>query len=343
MVKRFRIVLMCFFLLLFALPARTSQGKEVILGGQMIGISLKTSGMKVVGYYFIRQHGLLFCPGEKAGIAIGDELLAFDSQPLIMTDDVSRTVKIRGQERKSIHVVVMHENKKKQVLLTPAYDEIAKEYRIGLYLRDATSGVGTLTFIDPITFRYGALGHRILDEDSQGTLNRQGKIRDAFVIAIDRAREGHPGAKQSIVGRKILGEGTIDRNSSFGIYGKLSSRILPPQNRMLAPVADISQIHPGQAQLYTVLHGQVVQPFAVRIERVFAQDHAQGKGMLIRVVDPTLIRESGGILQGMSGSPIVQGGKLVGAVTHVFLNNPLEGYAIYAKWMVSQVQGLQSK
>jgi stage IV sporulation protein B len=207
-------------------------------------------------------------------------------------------------------------------------------YRVGLYVRDRASGVGTLTFVDRITGRFGALGHLVTDNDTGQALTvKSGQIVAATVASVEASQKGAPGSKRSVVVAHERVLGAIEKNTQFGIFGDWSGDM--PQDAEMS-IALHRQVYPGHAQMLTVIKGEKVEAFDIEIERVNEQNLPAQKGLVIKVTDERLLREVGGIVQGMSGSPIVQDGRLVGAVTHVFVNDPTRGYGILAEWMVQE-------
>ncbi len=227
-----------------------------------------------------------------------------------------------------------------QSTVIPYFCQKEQDFRIGLYIRDNAAGVGTLTFYEPHSNYYGALGHVITDLDTNTALEiNEGLIVRADVIDIKAAQRGQPGEKAGIFreGKDIVG--SIEKNTSFGIYGKLrniSDHTTPYPHPL--PLALTFEVEAGPAELLTVIEGNKIQSFKIQIEKTTNQNRPGDKGMVIRVVDEDLLRVTGGIVQGMSGSPIIQNGRLAGAVTHVFVNDPTRGYAIYAEWMARECE-----
>ena len=210
----------------------------------------------------------------------------------------------------------------------------SKQWRIGLYIRDDAAGVGTLTYVDRQNQTFGALGHIIADlETSQALEVREGKIMRSHVTAIDQGRSGHPGEKRSIIVEEQQVLGRFNKNTNIGIFGDVLEDITVNQ---ALPVALVDDVMPGQAEILTVIQGEQVERFQVEIVRVAKQYAPSSKGLVIKVTDPDLLQRTGGIVQGMSGSPILQNGRLVGAVTHVFINKPDTGYGVFAEWMVRE-------
>ena len=202
---------------------------------------------------------------------------------------------------------------------------------MGLYIRDSAAGVGTLTFYDPVTKKYGALGHVISDVDTQKPIVvHDGHIVRSSVTSIEKGSNGDPGEKLANFSGNRDTLGTIEKNSSFGIFGTLKNTTL--KNNIYdekMPITLSTHVKEGPAKILTVVEGETVEQFDIEIVSSIPQKEPATKGMIIKVTDPKLIEATGGIVQGMSGSPIIQDGKLVGAVTHVFVNDPTSGYGCH--------------
>lgn len=312
-------------------------GMEVMAGGHSIGIKLHEEGIIVAGYYYLEKETESFSPAQEGGIQIGDILLKVNG---INLRDVNRAEEIikRESSKGPLTFLLNRKGNILQATVIPYFWPQDQEYRIGLYIRDNAAGVGTLTFYDPKSNYYGALGHIITDLDTNSALEiNEGVIVRADVIDVKAAQRGQPGEKAGIFreGKDIVG--SIEKNTPFGIYGRLSniSEHITPYPDPL-PLALSFQVEPGPAEILTVIEGNKIQSFKIEIERTANQNKPGDKGMIIRVVDENLLEVTGGIIQGMSGSPIIQNGKLVGAVTHVFVNDPTRGYGIYAEWMARE-------
>ena len=212
-------------------------------------------------------------------------------------------------------------------------------FMIGLYVDDGVAGVGTLTFYKPNTKEYGALGHVITESNSGIQINvRDGRIVKANISGINYGRKGIPGEKRGSFYSVQNVMGTITKNSNYGIYGKLKFIPENPYFQDTIPVATISQVKKGPAKIYTVVKEDKIEEYDINIDRVYRQATPDSRGLIITITDPDLKKMTGGIIQGMSGSPIIQNNKIVGAVTHVFINEPMKGYGVFAEWMLLETQ-----
>ena len=307
-------------------------------GGQPVGILLRTDGILVVGYSPIQIQREEVYPAEKAGIQAGDVILSANGTQVVHDDELAILVNQLGMEGSDITLEIQRQNRTLNKTVSPVYCEETDSYRIGLLIRDNAGGVGTLTFVEPNSMQYGALGHMIANSETQRKLSiLNGKLVAADIQGIKKGTAGTPGEK---IGRFVNNDalGSIDKNTSSGIFGIISDRDILSETieTKPLPIADVSEIETGPAMIYTALDGTQVQAFAVEIEKVIPSAR-DGKSMVIRVTDPALLAHTGGIVQGMSGSPIIQNGKIIGAVTHVFINDPTRGYGIFIENMLKEL------
>lgn len=308
---------------------------RMVAGGQSIGVVLQSEGVLVVGNSEIEETAGGVNPAKEAGIEVGDVIVSIDGISVETDMDVAACIDRCGQEKREAEILLRRGAQMLTVRVRPVLCKETKRYRIGLFVRDRAVGVGTLTFYDPETRGYGALGHVIADGDTNQTVAcRSGKIVPASVSGIQSGTAGHPGEK---IGNFINEEqivGTIEKNTKFGIYGKVHRGMESYMDGPVVEVASMQQVETGAAEMLTVVDGQTVERFAIEIEKVNLQSAPEGKGLVLRVTDERLLARTGGIVQGMSGSPILQNGKLVGAVTHVFVHDPARGYGCFMDWML---------
>lgn len=308
---------------------------EVIPGGIPIGVKLNTKGSIVVSISdVIGMDGKIYRPAKDAGIVEGDVILAVNDIEIKQAEDITDIINKENGEQVTLKI-----NRKGQVLYIPVKPVKSQEglYRLGLWVRDQTAGVGTLTFIIPDKRIYGALGHAITDIDTGRILDvYEGEIFDAKIVSVNHGMRGKPGEIKAIFLNDESRLGNIEKNTAFGIYGILYKDIEKNFGNALIPVALQSQIKEGPAQLLTTIDDNGIQAFNIEIQKVIRQNKPGSKSLIIKVTDPRLINKTGGIVQGMSGSPIIQDNKLVGAVTHVFINDPTKGYGVFAEWMLKE-------
>ncbi|MED0681306.1 SpoIVB peptidase [Aneurinibacillus thermoaerophilus] len=308
---------------------------KVIPGGQSIGVQLHTTGVLVVGHHQVESRGKKFSPGEFADVKVGDMIIGINDVTIHNMDQVGKIVNEAGKQGKTIKLKILRGKQKLTVDLKPALEDKDNTYRMGLYIRDSAAGVGTLTFYDPESKKYGALGHVISDMDTGKPITvGKGHVVQSNVTSIERGRNGAPGEKYAQFRNERVKLGTIEKNTLFGIFGTMKQLPDDALTTEPIPIALSEQVKTGPAEIYTVVNGQKVEKFKIEIVNTIPQKYPATKGLIIKVTDPVLLKKTGGIVQGMSGSPIIQDGKLVGAVTHVFVNDPTSGYGTYIEWML---------
>lgn len=331
------------FKLLGIIPVRTVEVDvlppiKVIPGGHSIGVVLHSHGVIVVGNSPIKTaDGQYVNPAKDAGINVGDVILSINGTPVQSDSQVADIIDSCGQDKRQLNLLVKRNEERLQITLTPVLCDETRRYRVGLFVRDSAAGVGTLTFYEPKSNIYGALGHVISDSDTNQPIDcDQGKIVMATVSGIQHGKRGQPGEKIGVFIEEDQLLGNIQKNTQFGIYGQLNTEVPNDLYNEAIPVASMNQVQTGNAEMLTVVDGQTIEKFAIEIQKINLQDAPEGKGMVIKVTDPRLMDKTGGIVQGMSGSPIIQNGKLVGAVTHVFVHDPTKGYGCFVDWMLME-------
>lgn len=317
--------------------------QEVIPGGESIGVLIQSEGVTVVGISdILGQFGQKTNPAVDAGIKTGDIILKIDGIPVKGEEEVREIVARAGAAGRPLTVEYRRGQEVGTAKVLPAYCSETMRYRIGLFIKDGAAGVGTMTFYEPKSRIFGALGHLITDGETARPVEiSNGRIIGATVQGIHRGRRGQPGEKIGMLSNDGKITGIIKSNTSLGIYGFLQKEPESKTGKAL-PVAAADQVHVGAAEIFTVLSGDKVEKFTVEITRV-NPNARDGKGMVIKVNDPRLIEETGGIIQGMSGSPVIQDGKLAGAVTHVFVNDPARGYGVLAEWMIREALNINEE
>ncbi|WP_088104737.1 SpoIVB peptidase [Halalkalibacter urbisdiaboli] len=312
---------------------------EVIPGGQSIGVKLNTEGVLVVGHHLVQTEEGDQSPGEEAGIEIGDMITQIDGHDIQRMSEVADYVQVAGEEGRSLEITIKRDKQMQTKTLTPLKAKGEHSYRMGLYIRDSAAGVGTLTFYDPETKKYGALGHVISDVDTMKPIVvHDGQIIRSSVTSIEKGSNGDPGEKLASFAQQRDVLGTIEKNSPFGIFGTLDSKtkLKNDIHDSKMPITLSNHVEEGPAKILTVVDGEGVEEFDIEIVSSVPQKEPATKGLVIKVTDPKLLESTGGIVQGMSGSPIIQNGKLVGAVTHVFVNDPTSGYGCHISWMLEE-------
>ena len=313
-------LLLILFLSTLIIPiSANAYSEEVILGGENVGIEVNSNGVLIVGFYDVKGTS----PGREAGLKIGDTILKVDDTVIQGITDLSK----QFNNSKTLQITYKRGRITNETTLNLVQDN--KIYKTGLYVKDSIVGIGTLTFIDPATKRFGALGHEILEQTTGTKFEiKDGKIFESNVTGIEKADRGSVGEKNAIYNEDEV-YGNIDKNDITGIYGNYSKSY--DKNDLIKISSDIK---PGKAIIKTVILGQKKQEFEITILNV--DKNHKTKNILFEVTDETLLSKGNGIVQGMSGSPIIQDNKLVGAVTHVVVDNPHKGYGIMITNMLKE-------
>ncbi len=305
----------------------------VNVGGEPIGIKLNTDGVLVVGLSdIITNVGKENSPAALSGVQIGDIITKINDEKISSSKDMSVLINKHNAEKIKVTINRNGEEVIKDVLPVKSADD--ENYKLGIWIRDRAAGVGTLTYYDNKTGKFAALGHPITDVDT-GTLLKvkKGNIVDSTIISIKKGLAGYPGEVRGIFVDEDTSIGSIEKNTICGIYGSNFSGKKNLLKKEL-PVAFRHEIKLGKAQILTTINGEKPQLYDINIEKLLEQNSPGPKSMIIKVTDPVLLQKTGGIVQGMSGSPIIQNNKIVGAVTHVLINRPDVGYGIYIEWML---------
>lgn len=298
--------------------------RVLIPGGQSVGIRMNVKGALIVGV-----------ENKNAGPQAGDMIVSVNGRKVESPDDVSSAIGGSGSEAE---ITVIRNKRKLKYAVKPYYEESSGTYKLGFWIKEKIAGIGTLSFYDPETNRFAALGHGIYEAET-GTLltNRSGKLLHTKVNQITAGEKGLPGEIEGVIYDFHNPLGEIKKNTEFGIYGEADdAQDFDLNNPMV--MGSREEICKGDAYILTTVKGTDVQKFKIKITRVRRQRSADSKGLEFQVTDRRLLETCGGIVQGMSGSPIIQNNRLVGVVTHVFVNNPEKGYGIFAEWMVEQTE-----
>ncbi len=313
--------------------AQKSENREVYLGGFPLGLDLDLKGLMVTGKSGVVTSDGAVSPCENTDIRSGDVLIAVDGKPV--GDDKNVSTIVNAKEGDPVELCLQRGDEIKKYTVYPAKDVLSGNYRIGLTLQDSIAGIGTATFINPESGKYACLGHAILSQDGTVVRIDGGKIYNAYISGSVKGKIGKAGELNGTFSSKSVPLGTIECNSKFGNYGIFTGKT---SSLKKIQIGGRNSVRPGKAQIYSTVSGCEPQYYDIEIIKVNAQETPSDKSMVIRITDEVLINATGGIVQGMSGSPIVQNGKLVGAVTHVFTSDPTKGYGIYADWMYQMTE-----
>lgn len=307
-------------------------------GGQLVGVKLETEGVIVVGLQELEaMDGTMYNPGKDSELMLGDIVYKINDQEVNTAEEVRSIINNLSGEKVKLNIY--RNGSKKTIRITPVKCKSDEKYRLGLWVRDNTAGIGTVTFIEEKSNIFGALGHPITDITTNVVVPvKDGSIVSSKVVSILPGKSGVPGEIRGVFYNEDKILGNLTKNTENGIFGVLSTAL---ENEIYDKPLSIglqSDIKEGSAQILTTLEEDKIEAFDIVIEKVNRQSKKSGKGMVIRITDEKLLEQTGGIIQGMSGSPIIQEGKLIGAVTHVFVKDPTKGYGIFIEWMFEEAQ-----
>ena len=303
------------FLIMFLFPIYVlAYSNKVVLGGQNLGIAIESDGILVVGFYKVNN------TLNNSKLSVGDYIIKVNDDKVNTVDDLINSIENNVKDNK-VNITYRHKNSIKDTILNLEYNNGI--YKSGLYVKDSLKGLGTLTYIDPESKIYGCLGHEIIDSNTNSKVEvRSGNIFKANVSSITRSSDGSPGSKNAkFIEDKIYGN--VNKNVEEGIYGTYSGQI---DNDNLIEINTLDNVNLGEAYIYTSLDDNIVKSYKINILRKY--NKSKIKNFYFEVIDDELLNKTGGIIQGMSGSPIVQNNKLIGAVTHISVDSVRNGYGI---------------
>ena len=335
------------------LPVKTvsvvqTETRYVVPSGNVFGLKMLTDGAVVAALSPVETSSGTVCPARQAGLQAGDIILSAGGEEIDSYDALAAAVTAAGESGTELAVVYEREGEEHTAGLSPALSADG-QWLMGVWVRDSSAGIGTITFYDPGSGCFAALGHGVCDADTGVLLPLQwGKVCGATVLGVTRGSAGSPGELEGaflnsafslsgLLGKNgLVSSGTVLQNLPCGLMVRADgdSLVRAADNQML-PVGAAQEVHSGEAQILSTIGGSEPQLFSAQIEKVSYSEDEPSRNLVIRITDPALIAATGGIVQGMSGSPILQDGKLVGAVTHVFVSDPEKGYGIFAETMLA--------
>ncbi len=305
----------------FFVFGQTQKVSQVILGGQTIGISCQTKGLMVMAC--ADGYGDLLKPN--------DIIISINGCCVQSSKDV---VKLLNEKNGEIVLLsVLRDGKEMQLNIKPCFDLLTQKYVLGVWVKNEISGVGTLTYINPNTGYFGSLGHPMATQKSRPIDVYGGKVYSCNILGVVKGKKGVPGELKGVISRDTL-LGTAAKNNEFGVFGTINDFSFIKDEIKLVDVGGRKTIKPGKATIFCSLVGGEIKEYNIEIIKTNYQNVSNDRSLVFKVVDKDLIKQTGGIVQGMSGSPIVQNGKLVGAVTHVFTNDSTKGFGVYIDWMM---------
>ena len=291
----------------------------LIPGGQVIGLELQDSTVTIAAF-----DDTCGSRARDCGLSIGDEVIRINGQSVQCVEDVRSFL---NNSASAVSVTIRRSGEEKTFTVTPVATQDGP--RLGVYLRQGIAGIGTITYLEPDTGRFGTLGHGVSNSSGKLLCMRDGCVYSTQVLSIKKGKCGQPGQLRGN-SEALLPIGTLHKNTPQGVFGMMSK----PISGEPLPIADFEEVRLGSATIRSTVAGDAVREYSVEILKIYPEDRSDHRNFLLKVTDPALLAATGGIVQGMSGSPIIQDGKLVGAVTHVLVNDPTTGYGIFIENML---------
>lgn len=320
------------------LPIKTMQvniedNSEVFIGGAPIGFAIDIDGLIILGGNSVLTDDGLINNFDKSNLQKGDILISINDKKISSLNELQEVLSESNGEEIAVKVIRKEENI--TLKIKPIEDNQDNKYKLGLWVKNDATGVGTLTYAECATLKYGALGHPITDYETGAIIpTKSGKIFNCNVVGLNKGEKGNPGEIKGVFMQGKNCKGNVERNTKFGVFGQLNDKDKLIDNNKVANIGSRLTMKPGKATLVSNISG-VSEDYEIEIIKANYQPKVSDKSFVFRVIDERLINLTGGIIQGMSGSPILQNGKIVGAVTHVFISDPTKGYGAYVDWMIA--------
>ncbi len=309
---------------------------KVLVSGSAVGLVLRTNGVLVVGSSPVSTPD-----GERdicmdGDIKVGDTILQIENETVDSVANIAKIVNKEKNRGKDLNVKLVRNNRTMDVRVKPCYDIKEENYKLGIWARDDASGIGTLTYITDGN-RFGSLGHPICDSDTKKQIDlKEGKLYNCSILGVNKGLSGSPGEIKGLFMQGKNEQGVVEKNNNYGVFGTVSADSNLIKVCKEYEIGGRLSVKPGKAQIRCCIDGSKIECFDIEIIKTNFQNHSNDKSMVIRITDQDLISRTGGIVQGMSGSPIIQDNKIVGAVTHVFICDPTKGFGVYIDWMLGQ-------
>ena len=312
-----------------------TQETELYVGGDTVGFSLNGEGVIIIGFGDVETSNGKVCTTENSGLKKGDIILELQNEKVNSVAEITRTANKNDNIGKELDVKIKRGEKIFDTKIISALDKNSNLYKLGLWVKDDVSGIGTLTYIRVDNKRFGALGHAICDNDNKTVYNmNDGEMYPCTILGLKKGTKGKAGELRGLFfqgkNNKI---GNVDKNTEFGVFGEYIKNC---DKKDIVKAGGRLYVKPGKAYIRSSIDGETTKDYEIEIVKTNYQSSSNEKSMVIRVTDKELLSKTGGIIQGMSGSPIIQNDRVVGAVTHVFINDPTKGFAVYLDWMINQ-------
>lgn len=308
---------------------------ELYVGGDIVGFSLNGDGVVIIAFGNVETKNGSLNTTKNSNLKKGDIIIEIEGEQVSSVADICRIANKDENKDKALQIKYKRNGKIEETTILSALDQNSKIYKIGLWVKDDVSGIGTLTFVKKSNNRFGALGHPICDNDTKTIYNiESGEMYPCTVLGLKKGTKGKAGELRGLfIQGKNNKIGIVDKNTEYGVFGQMTKdyskkEVLTAGGRLYAK--------PGKAVIRTSVDGENAKDYEIEIVKTNYQSSDNEKSMVIKVTDKELLNKTGGIIQGMSGSPIIQNGRIIGAVTHVFINDPTKGYGVYLDWMINQ-------
>ena len=317
-------------------PAYKPTSDELIVCGNTVGVLMNTDGVTIVGFSGVTSENGIIYPFKSTDLKVGDRIKTINGFEITKIDDVDNSINGENSTTGAVAYSAYRNEKLITGTVKPVYDIASKMFKLGLWIREDASGIGTLTFINPNNNRFGSLGHGICENGSDEPLSiKSGSLHECEVLGLNKGEKGNTGEIKGLFVPGKNCEGTIDKNNKYGVYGYVNDGSQYITGNKIKIGGRLS-VKPGKAKILCCLDGESIKSYDIEIIKTNHQKKSNQKSLVIKVTDKELLKKTGGIIQGMSGSPIIQNEKLVGAVTHVFVNDPTKGFGVYLDWMLNE-------
>lgn len=308
---------------------------DLILCGNTVGIYLENNGVTVVGFGGVKSNNTTIYPFENSDLKVGDIITSINDKKVYSSADIDNILSSSEYSGGEIVIEYLSNSKLHYEYLSPVYDAVARQYKLGLWIRENATGIGTLTYVTQNN-KFGALGHGITENGQTSPMSVSGgSLHQCDVLGITKGKRGSAGEIRAMFLSGAEDQGIVEKNNEYGVFGTIKENSIFKNGEKLE-IGGRLTAKPGKAYIYCQLDGDRIEKYEIEIIKTNYQSKSNQKSMVLRVIDKALIEKTGGIIQGMSGSPIVQNGKIIGAVTHVFINDPTKGFGIYLDWMLNE-------
>ena len=309
---------------------------DLYVGGDIVGFSLNSDGVVIISSSKVQGIDGVVDTLKDSNIKKGDVIKKIESENIKSVADICRVVNSDKNKDKDLNVELLRKGETVTTTIKSAYDTNSRLYKLGLWVKDDASGIGTLTYIKKDDMRFGALGHAICDNDTKTVFDiESGEMYKCTVIGLKKGTKGKAGEIKGLFMQGNSNLGLVDKNCDCGVFGKVNSNSDILKDKQVLKAGGRMFAKPGKAYIRSSIDGKSAKDYEIEIVKTNYQSSKNEKSMVIKVTDKELLQKTGGIIQGMSGSPIIQNGRIIGAVTHVFINDPTKGFGIYLDWMIN--------